>query len=131
MEIKDDCWANVSDHRRKTDAQMRQRFDDMLHKFTIPQLYGLSLAGTSLRIIVQTRPQPTGKIPDSFATPMWIKFCRMISWRDSEMWTYCPKMEFWRILQIIMLRRSEVGFPNVLKRELLICYIICLLQTTT
>jgi hypothetical protein len=49
-EIKDDKWANEPDKRQRADAQMRQRFDQMLPNCAIPHLYGLSLLGTSLRV---------------------------------------------------------------------------------
>ncbi|KAF9234173.1 hypothetical protein BU15DRAFT_52959 [Melanogaster broomeanus] len=49
-EIKDDRWANESDKRQRADAQMRQRYDQMLFNCPIPRLYGLSLLGTSLRV---------------------------------------------------------------------------------
>ena len=49
-EIKDDRWANRPDKRQRADAQMRQKYDQMLAKCAIPRLYGLSLLGTSLRI---------------------------------------------------------------------------------
>ena len=49
-EIKDDRWANKPDKRQRADAQMRQRFDQMLPNCAIPRLYGLSLLGTSLRV---------------------------------------------------------------------------------
>jgi hypothetical protein len=49
-EIKDDRWANEPDKRQRVDAQMRQRYDQMLVNCAIPRLYGLSLLGTSLRV---------------------------------------------------------------------------------
>ncbi|KAI0251656.1 hypothetical protein BJV78DRAFT_1209695 [Lactifluus subvellereus] len=49
-EIEDDRWANVPDRHHRMDTQMRQRYDQMLHKCPIPRLYGLSLLGTSLRV---------------------------------------------------------------------------------
>jgi len=49
-EIKDDRWVNQPDKRQKADAQMRQRYDQMLPNCPIPHLYGLSLLGTSLRV---------------------------------------------------------------------------------
>jgi len=49
-EIKDDAWANEPDRRQRADAQMRQRYDQMLRHCPIPRLYGLSLLGTSLRV---------------------------------------------------------------------------------
>ena len=49
-QIKDDRWANKPDKRQRADAQMRQRYDEMLAKSPIPRLYGLSLLGTSLRV---------------------------------------------------------------------------------
>ena len=49
-QIKDDRWANKPDKRQRADAQMRQKYDQMLAKCAIPRLYGLSLLGTSLRI---------------------------------------------------------------------------------
>ena len=48
--IKDDRWVNKPDKRRRADAQMRQRYDQMLPNSAIPHLYGLSLLGTSLRV---------------------------------------------------------------------------------
>jgi hypothetical protein len=49
-EIKDDRWVKGPDKRRRADAQMRQRLDQMLPNCAIPRLYGLSLLGTSLRV---------------------------------------------------------------------------------
>jgi hypothetical protein len=49
-EIKDDRWANKPDKRQRADAQMRQRFEQMLPNCAIPRMYGLSLLGTSLRV---------------------------------------------------------------------------------
>ncbi|KAF8336451.1 uncharacterized protein EI90DRAFT_3045780 [Cantharellus anzutake] len=46
MEMKDDR----SDLRLKADAQMRQRYDELLRHYPISSLHGLSLLGTSLRI---------------------------------------------------------------------------------
>jgi hypothetical protein len=50
VEIKDDSWARGSNARLAADAQMRQQYDKLLFQCPIPQLYGLSLLGTSLRI---------------------------------------------------------------------------------
>jgi hypothetical protein len=50
VNIKDDGWANVPHRRRSADTFMRDRFDQMLYSCPLPQLYGLSLLGTSLRV---------------------------------------------------------------------------------
>jgi hypothetical protein len=50
VEIQDDGWANELDKRQRADAQMRQRYDQMLPNCPIPRFYGLSLLGTSLRV---------------------------------------------------------------------------------
>ena len=49
-EIKDDAWVDLPFKRQKADAQIRHRFEQMLHDCSIPRLYGLSLLGTSLRV---------------------------------------------------------------------------------
>lgn len=58
-EIKDDKWANEPDKRQRADAQIRQRYDQMLFHCPIHRLYGLSLLGTSVRVkfIVAIRPR--------------------------------------------------------------------------
>ena len=67
-EIKDDKWANKPHKRQRADAQMRQRYDQMLFNCPIPRLYELSLLGTSLR--VYRGDKVTGEVtPDFFARP--------------------------------------------------------------
>ncbi|KAF6753149.1 hypothetical protein DFP72DRAFT_436997 [Ephemerocybe angulata] len=50
IEIKDDTWATSATQRYHADAQMRQRFHAMLNACPLPDLHGLSLLGTSLRV---------------------------------------------------------------------------------
>ena len=49
-QIKYDAWANNSSTCLKADTLIRNQYDDILFDCPIPQLYGLSLLGTSLRI---------------------------------------------------------------------------------
>ncbi|KAF8274242.1 hypothetical protein EI94DRAFT_844720 [Lactarius quietus] len=63
-EIKDDKWANEPDKRQKADAQIRQRYDQMLFNCPIPHLYGLSLLGTSLRVYCGDKV--TGEVTPDF-----------------------------------------------------------------
>ncbi|KAF8337875.1 uncharacterized protein EI90DRAFT_3040887 [Cantharellus anzutake] len=62
-EIKDDRSDGLST-RLKADAQIRQRYDELLRHCPIPRLYGLSLLGTSLRIYCGHRD--TGNITPRF-----------------------------------------------------------------
>ena len=50
VEINDDSWAHGSNTCLAADGQMCQRYDQLLFQCPIPQLYRLSLLGTSLRI---------------------------------------------------------------------------------
>jgi hypothetical protein len=64
--IKDDrCATTVhAIARQEADTRMRQRYDEILYDCPIPQLYGLCLFGTSLRVYCGDKD--TGKItPDS------------------------------------------------------------------
>ncbi|KIJ34863.1 hypothetical protein M422DRAFT_34943 [Sphaerobolus stellatus SS14] len=49
-EIEEDSWVSSANTRLKADQRMRNRFDRMLRQCPLPQMYGLSLLGTSLRI---------------------------------------------------------------------------------
>ncbi|KAI5990834.1 hypothetical protein F5J12DRAFT_862101 [Pisolithus orientalis] len=49
-DIKNDKWADSADKRWIADIHTRQRYDQMLAECPIPELYGLSLLGTSLRV---------------------------------------------------------------------------------
>jgi hypothetical protein len=64
VEIKDDRWVGQPDKRQRADAQMRQRFDQMLFNSAIPRLYGLSLLGTSLRVYCGDKT--TGRVTPVF-----------------------------------------------------------------
>jgi hypothetical protein len=95
VEIKDDRWANKADARRRADTKMRQLYDQMLHKCTMPQLYGLSLLGTSLRVYCGEKA--TGNVTPVFVgRPNVNQVYLQTSWRGSGMWTYYLKMGFRR-----------------------------------
>ena len=83
VEINDDSWAHGSNTRLAADGQMRQRYDQLLFQCPIPQLYGLSLLGTSLRIYCGEkatnnltpnfvdRPDPRRVLPPDFLEGEW------------------------------------------------------------
>lgn len=79
-DIKNDKWADSADKRWIADIHTRQRYDQMLAECPIPELYGLSLLGPSLRVYRGVKA--TGVVVLSLSTaPIWIVLCHLTSWR--------------------------------------------------
>jgi hypothetical protein len=83
VDFKDDKWANDPDRRQRADILMRDRYNQMLYSCPLPQLYGLSLLGTSLRVYCgdkaacKVTPQFSGRpdrhqfLPRDFLEGLW------------------------------------------------------------
>ncbi|KAJ7498403.1 hypothetical protein B0H11DRAFT_819458, partial [Mycena galericulata] len=65
VEIKDDAHILVPTKRKAADAQMRERYDVLLHACPIPMLYGLSVLGTKMRVYC-------GNLADQTVAPSFV-----------------------------------------------------------
>ncbi|KAJ7730515.1 hypothetical protein B0H14DRAFT_2998956 [Mycena olivaceomarginata] len=65
VEIKDDAHILVPTKRKAADAQMRERYDELLHACPIPMLYGLSVLGTKMRVYC-------GNLADQTVAPSFV-----------------------------------------------------------
>jgi hypothetical protein len=55
VEVKDDFWAASPGLRVKADGQIREKFDELLHECPLPELWAISVLGTSMRIYRGTK----------------------------------------------------------------------------
>jgi len=50
VEVKDDSWLSRPATRERADAQMRERYEDVLAECPLTKLYGISFIGTKMRV---------------------------------------------------------------------------------
>ena len=50
VEVKDDSWLSRPATRERADAQMRERYEDVLADCPLTELYGISFIGTKMRV---------------------------------------------------------------------------------
>ncbi|KAJ6524279.1 hypothetical protein DFH09DRAFT_1189771 [Mycena vulgaris] len=82
VEVEDDSHRAIPSTRDAADTKMRSRFDDLLYACPLPNLYGLSLLGTGMRVYtgdtvtMEVNPpsieRPAGRALDSsFLVNQW------------------------------------------------------------
>ncbi|KAJ7753727.1 hypothetical protein B0H16DRAFT_1316745 [Mycena metata] len=69
LEVKDDGHNLIPAKREAADAQMRGRYNKLLHDCPIPLLYGLSVLGTGMRVYCGDKARRT--VTPSFVETDW------------------------------------------------------------
>jgi hypothetical protein len=70
VEVKDDSWLSRLATRERADAQMRERYEDVLVDCPLTKLYGISFIGTKMRVYagdVATEEITPPRMPPSYA----------------------------------------------------------------